>query len=182
MATTQTLLTFEEFAALPEEEGVFRELDEGAVIEMPQASVPHGRVQANTAASLLAWLGKRTAYQVSLNVSFLLAPHTVRIPDVCLMRTSSYESMEDVRGALRGAPDLAVEVISPSNSARDMDRKVEQYLRAGAQAVWLLYGDTRHVIAHRPGEIRKYESGQVLEEPGLLPGFSVPVDELFAGV
>jgi Uma2 family endonuclease len=183
MATTQTLLSFEEFAALPEEEGVWLELDEGVVIEMPAASFPHGSIQANVAAELVAWRRRTGAdIRVSLSAAFRLAPRTVRLPDVCLIRNSTYESMEKTRGVLQGAPDLAVEVISPSNSARDLNRKVEQYLRAGAQAVWLLYDDTRYVIVHRQGEIRKYESGQVLEEPGLLPGFSVPVDELFAGV
>jgi len=184
MATTQTLLTFEEFTALPEQEGVFRELDEGVVVEMPRASVPHGRVQLNTGAALLAWLREAGAdVQVSANTPFVLTQDTVRIPDVCLVRKSSWEGMEVVRGALRGAPDLAVEVISPTNSAEDLDRKVEQYLRAGTEAVWLLYPETRHVIAYRrSGEIRKFEAGAILEEPGLLPGLAIPVDELFAGI
>ena len=183
MATTQTLLTFEEFAALPEQEGVFRELDEGVLIETPSPSPTHGRVQANTAALLLGWLRQSGAdFQLSLNSGFLLRPDTERAPDVWLLRGSVYRNMEFQRGALHGAPDLAVEVVSPSNSAVDLDRKVVQYLRAGGHAVWLLYSETRHVIAHRSGEIRKYESGAILEEPELLPGLAIPVDELFAGI
>jgi Uma2 family endonuclease len=183
MATTQTLLTFEEYAALPDEEGVFRELDEGVVIEMPYASPTHGRVQTNTAALLHGWLRQSGAdFQISQNSAFHLGPRTVRAPDVWMLRGPAYRAMEYRQGALHGSPDLAVEVISPSNSAEDIDRKVEQYLRAGTQGVWLLYSETRHVIVHRPGEIRKYESGQMLEEPGLLPGLAIPVDELFAGI
>jgi Uma2 family endonuclease len=183
MATTQTLLTFEEFTALPDEEGVFRELDEGVVIEMPYASPTHGRVQGNTTHLLMNWLQHSGAdFQISQSSAFRLGPRTVRAPDVWMLPGPAYRAMEYRQGALHGAPDVAVEVISPSNTGEDIDRKVDQYLRARTQAVWLLYSETRHVIAHRPGEIRKYESGQMLEEPGLLPGLAIPVDELFAGI
>jgi Uma2 family endonuclease len=179
----QTILTFEEFAALPDQEGVFRELDEGVVIEMPNPSPTHGKVQANTVVSLGIWVRQSGAdFHLSVASDFRLGPQTVRAPDVWMLRGPAYRAMEYQQGALHGAPDLAVEVISPSNTAEDIDRKVEQYLRAGTQAVWLLYSETRHLIAHRPGEIRKYESGQTLEEPGLLPGLAIPVDELFAGI
>jgi len=184
MATTQTLLTFEEFAALPEEEGVRRELDEGVVIEMPHAGLPHGTIQGNVYRALANWRDRAgSAFRVSQNVDFKLAANTVRIPDVCVLRDTLYQGMEVARGTLVGAPDLAVEVVSPSNSAVDLDRKVVQYLRAGARAVWLVYPETRHVIAYRrSGEIHRYESGAVLEEPEVLPGLVIQVDELFAGV
>jgi Uma2 family endonuclease len=65
----------------------------------------------------------------------------------------------------------------------ELDRKVRQYLQAGAVAVWLIYCETRHVLVYRRlGEIRTYEAGQRFEEPELLPGLAMPVDELFEGV
>ncbi len=181
---TQTLTTFDEFLALPEQEGVVRELDEGVVIEMPGASLPHGVVQV-TAGRLLESHVIQTGAQfhVSANTPFRLAPDTVRIPDVCLVRISSYRAMDMVRGVPRGAPDLAVEVVSPNDNAADLDRKVEQFLLAGTTAVWVLYSATRHVLIHRrSGEIRKYSSGQTIEEPELLPGLAIAVEELFHGV
>ena len=67
--------------------------------------------------------------------------------------------------------------------AIEMDRKVRQYLQAGAVAVWLIYSETRHVpVYRRSGEIRTYEAGQTIEEPELMPGLAIPVDELFEGV
>ncbi len=181
---TQTLLTFDEFLDLPDQEGVFRELDEGMVIEMPWASFPHGTIQVNGAAVLKNCLRDTGAeFRISMNAPFRLGPNIQRAPDICLVRTSSFLAMEVVRGVLQGAPDLAVEVVSKNDTAVDIDRKVEQYLRAGTEAVWLLYSETRHLIVHRrSGEVRKYEGGQTLEEPDVLPGLAIPVDEFFSGV
>ena len=183
MATTQTLLTHEQFADLPDQEGVFlRELDEGVVIEMPQPSFVHGQAQGKVFAFLDTC--SATAYLVSIHAGFQLAADIVRCPDVCFVRRASFEAMERVRGgAYRGAPDLAVEVVSPSDTALDVNRKVEQYLRAGATSVWVLYPDTRHVMVYRrSGETLRAAAGQAFQEPELLPGVSIPVDDFFAGI
>lgn len=183
---TQTLLTFEEYADLPEQEGVFRrELDEGVVIEMPQPSHAHGRIQGN-AFTVLNLYDKQAAsnFVISLGAGFQLAPNIDRAPDVCLVRRSLFEAMPLVRGgSRRGAPDLAIEVVSESDTAIGMSRKVEQYLRAGATAVWVLYPDPPQVIVHRrSGEFQRFTLTQTFEEPELLPGLVVAVDELFAGL
>ena len=181
---TQTLLTVEQFLDLPDQEGVFRELDEGAVIEMTWASPDHGRIQSN-AVRLLGNLAHQTQTElvVSLNTAFQLGPDTVRVPDVFVARTSPYRASPVVRGVVQGCPDLALEVVSKNDTAIDIDRKVRQYLQAGAVAVWLIYSETRHILVYRrPGEIRTYEAGQTIEEPELMPGLAIPVDELFEGV
>jgi len=179
---TQTLLTYEQYRDLPELEGVNRELDEGRVIEIPHASFLHGAVQFMAAHLLKAHLEETGAdFCISQNTSFLLAPDIERAPDVCLLRRSALETMYKVRGVLRGCPDLVVEVISESDSASDVDRKIEQYLRAGAIAVWALYPQTRHVLHRRQsGETSLLTSGQFLEEPELFPGLKILVDRIFA--
>ncbi len=182
MATT-TLLTHEQFRALPDRDGVRLELDEGRVIEMPGPSFLHGRVQGRVFRRLENWVDQTGAdYYVSQNTGFLLHPDTERLPDVCLVSGSSYAAMEKVRGALRGAPDLVVEVISPSDTAEDQDRRTDQYFRAGTTAVWFFYSETRHVVLHRrTGEMLRVGSGQTIQEPDWLPGLEIPVDEIFAG-
>ena len=180
---TGTLLTFDQFMDLPDLEGGVRELDEGRVIES-KTDFSHGTVQGIASSQLLDYLHRTSAdFRLSVNAGFLLAPGTLRAPDVCVVRKSCYEAMEVVRDVLVGAPDLAVEVVSPGDTAVDIDRKVAQYLQAGATAVWVFYPETRHVMIYRrSGETRMVSSGQTFDDPELLPGFSVPVDEFFAGV
>ena len=183
---TQTLLTFEQYADLPDQEGIFlRELDEGVVIEMPQPSFLHGQIQANVVALLKQGVREIGAdFVISLNAGFLLAPSVVRTPDVCLVRRASFHAMERVKGGShRGAPDLAVEVVSESDTAIGIERKIEQYLRAGTTAVWILYADPRNLIVYRrSGEIQRLAAGQSFQEPELLPGFTIQVDAVFAGI
>ncbi len=182
MATTEVaLLTFEQFMDLPDQEGVGRELDEGVLIEMPNPSFAHGAIVAR----INRWLGNHidesgAEFEVSGNTDFRLAPDTVRAPDVCLVRRSALEKMPVERGVLVGCPDLAVEVVSPSETATDLNRKVEQYLRHGATAVWVAYQSTRQVMVfRRNGETRRLGIGQVIEEPELLPGLRIPVEKIF---
>ncbi len=179
MATT-TLLTFDQYVDLPDVDGVRRELDEGRVIEMAMPSFLHGAVQGTVFYFLKLWqLQTGAAFHISQNTEFRLSPETSRGPDVCVVRKSTLAAMQKTRGAYVGAPDLAVEVISESDSAADIDRKIRQYLEAGATAVWELYPDTRHVLVHRRSGV---SSPQVLEEPDLLPGLRIPVEAIFAGL
>ena len=183
---TQTLLTFEQYADLPDQEGIFlRELDEGVVIEMPQPSFLHGQIQGNVFALLKQGVQETgTDFVISQNAGFRLAPNVVRAPDVCLVRRASLQAMEVVKGgSRRGAPELAAEVVSESDTAIGMQRKVEQYLRAGATAVWILYADPRNLIVYRrSGEIQRLEPGQSFQEAELLPGFTIQVNAIFAGI
>lgn len=179
---TQTLLTYEEYRNLPEQEGVVRELDEGRLIEMAHPSFEHGAAQGRVAHFLHSHIEETSAdLLVSQNTGFLLAPDVERAPDICVLRRAAFAAMERVRGVLRGCPDLAVEVVSESDSAADIDRKLEQYLRAGATAVWVLYPDTHNVLVRRrSGQASVLSSGQIVEEPELLAGLKIPIDQIFA--
>jgi Uma2 family endonuclease len=185
MATqTQTLVTFEEYARLPDQEGVRRELDEGVVVEMPLPSIEHGVVQLNAGAALKSAVKQVGAdFVISAHAGFRLAENIDRAPDVCLVRRPRLATMEVVWGSHVGAPDLAVEVVSPSETAVAVERKIRQYLKAGVISVWVIYHETQHVVVYRlSGRIDGYGPGQSIEEPELLPGVPIPVDELFTGI
>lgn len=77
------------------------------------------------------------------------------------------------------APDIAVEVLSPSESAIEVRRKVREYLRGGAREVWVLDHANGEVLVETGAGIRVLQGADVLESP-LLPGFSAPVSELIA--
>ena len=186
MATqTQTLLTYEQYADLPEQEGVSRELDEGVVIEMGLPSHAHGAIQAN-ATGLLTTYRDQTGAEIVItqNAGYQLGPATDRGPDISVVRRLLFAAMEPVKGgSRRGAPDLAIEIVSENDTDSAIHRKVKQYLKAGTAAVWLLHQEPPHLIVHRrSGEIQAYGLGQSFQEPELLPGLVIAVDKLFAGV
>lgn len=111
---------------------------------------------------------------------FPWAPGDVRMPDV------SYVSAERVgliprRGWLAVPPDLAVEVISPTDSASTVQLKARDYVRAGVSLVWVVFPETRTVEIHRAGSstIEVLTEADTLTGGESLPGFSVPVSEIF---
>lgn len=84
-------------------------------------------------------------------------------------------------GYFRGAPDIAIEVVSPSNTAADIQEKVLDYLEARTALVWVVYPRTRTLVEHRSmSEVRMLGVDDVLSAP-LLPDFALRVADLFAG-
>jgi Uma2 family endonuclease len=80
----------------------------------------------------------------------------------------------------QGAPDLAIEIASPSDKPDDLARKAQQYLAAGARAVWVLYPEAQLAYLYRPGEhIEVRDESQSLDNVDLLPGFSVALSAVF---
>lgn len=77
-----------------------------------------------------------------------------------------------------GAPDLAVEVISPSNTPREIDDRISDYFAAGCQRVWIVYPEEREVYIHGLAGVTRRRGTDSLEDPELLPGFSTKVSEL----
>jgi Uma2 family endonuclease len=81
---------------------------------------------------------------------------------------------------VQGAPDLAVEIASPSDKPDDLARKAQQYLATGAGAVWVLYPEARLAYLYPPGRsIEARDESQSLDNAELLPGFTVALSEIF---
>ena len=77
-------------------------------------------------------------------------------------------------------PDLTVEVISESNSANAVARKIEEYFQAGVRRVWVIYASTNKIYVYEsPTQVRILQLGDELDGDGIIPGFRVPVSELF---
>jgi Uma2 family endonuclease len=173
---TKTLLTLEQFERLPDD-GMRHELDEGELICLPPTIGMHGRVLTETVFILRKFVD-RSVGLVLTDTGFRLTPDTVRAPDVSFIRAHRASSL-DLSRRFDCAPDLAVEIISPSETASEIAHKVEQYLHAGA-VVWVLYPDLRTVhVFESSKNARILEGEDMLEAPGVLPGFSVPIAELF---
>lgn len=183
MAEQRTLLTADEFFWLYSHKEGDYELVKGEVIEMAPPGGVHGGTALNIGYFLQAYNRQHQLGRVVVETGFRLEsqPDTVRGPDVAFVRQERVPPEGMPRGFFPGAPDLAVEVVSPSDSAAELEKKVHDYLRSGTQRVWVFYPDTQRVAVHRPdGTARWYTEEDTLEDPELLPGFSLTIREVFA--
>lgn len=106
-------------------------------------------------------------------------PDTVREPDVSFLGTERLKT-QDLDAFLEGAPDLAVEVLSPGNTTAEMRGKISDYFDAGCRVVWIVDPVCRSVTVHRPdGKPVLLTEDDTLTEQGLLPGFSLVIREIF---
>jgi Uma2 family endonuclease len=115
---------------------------------------------------------------------FRLEPEQIRIPDVAFISKQRFagRTLESTAFWELGC-DLAVEVISPSNTRREMERKLNDYFAAGVGVVWLVYPKTREVVVYTSANTSLILRGDdVLDGGGLLPGFSVSVSQIFAAI
>ncbi len=183
MAEQRTLLTAEEFFWLYSHKEGDYELVRGEVIEMAPPGGIHGSTASNIVYFLQAYNRQHQIGRVVVETGFCLQcrPDTVRGPDVAFVRQERVPPEGMPRAYFQGPPDLAVEVVSPSDTAAELETKVYEYLNSGAQRVWVFYPDTRRVAVHRPdGTARWYTEEATLEDPELLPGFSLAIREVFA--
>jgi len=159
------------------------ELVAGIGVSEPPASFRHGDVAAEVFTRLSGFARQAILGRVvSTGTGFLLArgPDTVRAPDVAFVSHSRIERAGAFRGYFPGAPDLAVEVLSPSERAADVHAKIGDYLAAGARLVWVIDISRQQVRVHR-SLLRPVilEETAMLEGDDVLPGFSVRVARLF---
>ena len=183
MTQQKTMMTADEFYDFCCRNDGRYELVDGKVVEMAPANEQHGSVAFNITGSFYIYSrqsgtgsgGVETGYRVRQD------PDTVRGPDVSFNVRSREEGEEyPIPRFVPGAPDIAVEVVSPSNTVAEMGRKVAEYLAAGSQRVWVTYPSTRSVVVHRlDGSIITYTGDDVITDEELLPGFSLPLSDIF---
>jgi Uma2 family endonuclease len=121
-------------------------------------------------------------FEVFVEAGYLLCPDplTIRQPDVSVLSKLRIASAGD-DSYFEGAPDLAVEIVSPSDAADTIKTKVLQYLQYGALQVWVLYPKTKVIhVFHASSSATILISSQTLENSPVLPGWSIQVAQLFA--
>jgi Uma2 family endonuclease len=158
------------------------ELVRGELRMMIPPFAEHGRVAMNLGALIANHVkaqGLGTAY--AAETGFLLArdPDTVRAPDVAFVGADRDPTPE--RGYYPGAPDLAVEVLSPDDRPGYVRDKVAEWLEAGALAVWVVDPRRQTVTVHTAHEAPAVLSRtDTLRGGDVLPGFAIEVGEIFA--
>lgn len=151
MVNSARLVTADELERMPEDDYRY-ELVRGRLTRMSPVAPLHGRVTAILTARLWNHLSDRSVGEVWNEVGFRLAsdPDTVRAPDVSFVSNERLPQ-PDVRGFYRGAPDVAIEVLSPDDRPADVHEKVPDYLAAGTVMVVVVDPHRQRVTVHRPG-------------------------------
>lgn len=175
-------LSVDEFAARPEEEGYRLELSRGRLVREPAPGPRHGHVAGRLDRALGSFVEEKGLGLVFVDTAFTLSTREriVRVPDV------AYVSAERIPEEGLGdrfwevAPDLAVEVVSPSNRVSEMQQKGLDYLDAGSRMIWIVDPAERTVTVYRSrSDIRILDHDDVLEGDDVLPGLRLPIAELF---
>lgn len=172
--TTPTLLTFEEFEQLPDEPGKCELLD-GELIQLPPAMLKHMQI-ARKLVGVLTPIVQREGPALGLGEVFFetgykLGPRRWLQPDVSIPHAA-----QPSNDYFEGAPALAIEIISKSNTAEHIDRKIEIYLSNGGVEVWVFYPKTRRVQVHRKGHIQEFR-GELRSQ--IIPGLRIDLEPLF---
>lgn len=186
MATSATTVTLEEFLALPEQEedGTHYELDEGELVRLSPTGKPHGRRIGILHRYLINYLSDDRWDILIGDVGFIMAGDpkaTVRGADVAVMP----HEPEIGEGMSREPAHLIIEVVSPSNTPDDIERKRVQYLEFGVQEVWIVYEKARTMHVYRNSAAARLLNRQemfVCNETSVFEsslGFPVVVRELF---
>ena len=184
MAVEPKLMTAEELLRLPRaRDGRRHELVRGELRTMAPRGFEHGDVTSVFDRSLGNYvethqLGRAVVGEPGFKLT--VDPDTVRAPDVAYVRRERLEAAGRVRGYWPGAPDLAVEVISPNDLYTEVDEKVAQWLEHGTRLVFVVNPRRRTVAVHRPEQpVRILGVDDVLDGEDVVRGWTLPVRDLF---
>jgi len=174
-------MTVDELYSLPDD-GQTYELQGGLLLAEPLPGTRHGLVLSGIVAALDEFVRERgLGVVLTGDTGFVLArsPDTVRGPDVAFVRRERFDPVGAVAAAFPGPPDLAVEVLSPSDRPGDVHAKIADYLAAGTRLVWVVDPVAREVSVYPPLlSPRRLGPADTLEGDEVLPGFSMRVEEM----
>jgi Uma2 family endonuclease len=181
MGTAKILLTAEQFDNYPFEEDKRYELDEGEMIEMTRPAYRHNRIGGRLFVSLSNYFDKYGGGE-ALNPEnlYALSPTTRRAPDIAVILGDRYRELRDAK-VITIIPDIAVEILSPSETIPRIHRKMKQYFQAGVKEVWLIDPESREAEIWTGASLPEntLTDGDAIESL-LLPGFSQRLDLLFS--
>jgi Uma2 family endonuclease len=174
-------MTAEELLRLSERE-CRHELWRGELRSLPFNDVQHSDAASNICFPLSCWIDQQRLGRTVIGVGFRLAsdPDTVRAVDVAFLSGARLRKQGRTEGYWPGGPDLAVEVVSVFDLAQEVRLKVADLLGGGARLIWLVFPNTQTVTVYRvDGSVEERTVGQSLDGEDVVPGFSLPVAEVF---
>lgn len=181
-------MTADEFFVLPDPpEGGKMELVCGRVVTMSPVGIEHGEIASSISDALRHFVRPRRLGRVGVEIGFRIRrnPDVVRAPDVSFLSTARRPAAPEARRRyFDGHPDLAVEVVSPDDTAEELAQKTAEYLAAGTPRIWVVQPVTRSVTVYYPGgDSHTFSENDTLSSHHAgFPeeGFALPVSEIFA--
>lgn len=176
-------ITAEDLLRMPND-GFRYELVRGELRKMSPSGHTHGKIAIKISTPLSNYVWKKKLGEIyAAETGFKLAsrPDTVRAPDVAFVRQERVEAAEDVQGFWPGAPDLAVEVLSPGDTYSEVDEKVCDWLDAGTRMVVVVDPRNRSVTVYRSrDDIIILSENDTLDGGDVVPGWKLPVKDIFS--
>ncbi len=180
--TTARLMTAEELLNLPDD-GFRYELVRGKLRKRLPAGQNHGRYASNIHISLGGYAkANRLGRSYIADTGFILEmdPDHVRAPDFAFISNERLSEIGESDGFAQGAPDVAVEVISPNDRYTEVEEKVEDWLNAGCRAIVLVNPRRRTVNIHRSTtDMTTLTQSDTLELDDIVPGWRMPIQDIF---
>jgi Uma2 family endonuclease len=176
--STKSLMTVEQFAGMTTADTENYELVEGELVPLSSGTPFHAKIQRKLMHLLEDFFAARGFGDCYQEIDCRTGGDSVRRPDVSVFLGDRASRIDPYQIPVPYAPDIAVEVLSPSERASDMHRKVGEYLSAGASEVWILDEGNQIVFIHSTVGIRKLSASEFIESL-LLPGFRASISELF---
>ena len=174
-----------ELEALPED-GYNHEVVDGELVMSPKNDPYHGDICADLSMALRAFAKARQLGAVwDSSTGFWMYNRNCRAPDVSFISKERLQPLgfkRNSRNFFPGAPDLAVEVLSPNNTRKEIDERLKDFFGSGTQIAWIINPDTECVeVCHAPDQRKLVGSGADLDGEHLLPGCRYPIADLFKG-
>jgi Uma2 family endonuclease len=177
----QKIWTEAELQALPED-GYIHEVVGGALVMSPKNNFEHGDICARLLTALSAFARARKLGAVlDSSTGFWMQNRNCRAPDISFIAKARLREWKRPPAAFfQGAPDLAVEVLAPSNTKAEISERLADFFASGARLAWIIHPEEQFVeICHSPVRRTILGSGAFLDGETLLPGFQYPIADLF---
>lgn len=176
-------MTIEEFEQFTGEPDKRYELVDGEIVEMSPPGGVHGETSLEAGAILRNYVRpKNLGVVYAAETGFIVRrePQLVRAPDVAFVARERLPEGRSPEGYVPLAPDFVVEVVSPNDSAKDVQARIDTWLKAGVKNLWAVYPATRVVMIHRGLDRIDRKSGdEELDAEPAVPGFRCKVSDLF---